>query len=84
MREYFYRIITDQDQILWAVPIKFVLSGLSFVYGWAVGVMSWCYRAGFFKTKRLEVPVISVGNITSGGTGKTPLTAWITRYLQEK
>jgi len=39
------------------------------------------YRRGWLKTRRLNRPVVSVGNITTGGTGKTPLVAYIARRL---
>jgi tetraacyldisaccharide 4'-kinase len=39
------------------------------------------YQSGFFKTKWVEVPVISVGNLTTGGTGKTPCVLEICRWL---
>jgi tetraacyldisaccharide 4'-kinase len=41
-----------------------------------------CYRQGFFKSHRLNVPVISVGNLTLGGTGKTPMVHYLARLLQ--
>ena len=41
------------------------------------------YRAGIKKSVRLDCPVISVGNLTAGGTGKTPCVAWVTALLQE-
>jgi len=34
--------------------------------------------------QRVEVPVISVGNLTTGGTGKTPMVVWLCRYLRGK
>ena len=40
------------------------------------------YRSGRFKTYRLNAPVISVGNLTVGGTGKTPCTAFIANFLK--
>lgn len=40
------------------------------------------YRLGLKKTTRFSVPVIVVGNITVGGTGKTPLTAYLVKFLQ--
>jgi tetraacyldisaccharide 4'-kinase len=40
------------------------------------------YRTGRFKTYRLNAPVISVGNLTVGGTGKTPCTAFIANFLK--
>ena len=42
------------------------------------------YRLGLFKTDYLPVPVIVVGNITAGGTGKTPLVVWLADYLRAK
>ncbi|MDA8427931.1 MAG: tetraacyldisaccharide 4'-kinase [Geobacteraceae bacterium] len=42
------------------------------------------YRSGLFTTKRLPRPVISIGNITVGGTGKTPATAYIARFLMAR
>jgi tetraacyldisaccharide 4'-kinase len=39
------------------------------------------YKRGWFKTRRLARPVVSVGNLTVGGTGKTPLVAYIAKIL---
>jgi tetraacyldisaccharide 4'-kinase len=43
-----------------------------------------CYSKGWFKTHRADAPVISIGNITTGGTGKTPLVIWLCSLLQQK
>ncbi|HUR45965.1 MAG TPA: tetraacyldisaccharide 4'-kinase, partial [Candidatus Saccharimonadales bacterium] len=42
---------------------------------------AWAYRTGFFKQRKLQGAVISIGNITFGGTGKTPLTIWLAKKL---
>ncbi|MDX9834757.1 MAG: tetraacyldisaccharide 4'-kinase [Desulfobulbus sp.] len=42
-----------------------------------------CYRRGLFATHRLGVPVISVGNLTVGGTGKTPMVQHLARLLKD-
>ena len=60
------------------------LAPLSFVYGAAVNIRSALYRTGIFKTQTVGAPVISVGNITTGGTGKTPLVEWIAGRLSER
>ncbi|HXY23586.1 MAG TPA: tetraacyldisaccharide 4'-kinase [Candidatus Acidoferrum sp.] len=50
---------------------------LSVVYGWAVRGRVWLYQNGWLKQKRLKAPVVSVGNLTVGGTGKTPMVIWL-------
>lgn len=63
-------------------------------YGLLLLPFAWLYRAvtvcrrrlyssGVFRTHRLSVPVIVIGNITAGGTGKTPLTVWLAQQLGE-
>lgn len=42
------------------------------------------YLKGIFKTHKMPIPVISVGNITLGGTGKTPLIIWLAEYLKNE
>jgi tetraacyldisaccharide 4'-kinase len=58
-----------------------VLPPLSLLYGAITRTRLSLYRRGTFHTTRLERPVISVGNITTGGTGKTPLVEWVSRKL---
>jgi len=41
------------------------------------------YKAGLFKTHQIAVPVIIVGNINVGGTGKSPLVIWLAEFLKE-
>lgn len=65
-------------------PWTWPLLPLSAVYCAAVGVRRWAYRSGLKKTCRPDVPVIVVGNLTVGGTGKTPLVVWLARFLREQ
>lgn len=63
---------------------KAVLRLLSWVYGLGVRGMVFLYRVGLVKKYRCARPVISVGNITLGGVGKTPLVVWVVQALKEK
>jgi tetraacyldisaccharide 4'-kinase len=61
-----------------------VLPPLGALYGAAVKLRLQAYRRGLLNTTKLEAPVISVGNITVGGTGKTPLVDWFCRALAQE
>jgi tetraacyldisaccharide 4'-kinase len=58
-----------------------VLAVPALVYGEIQRLRAAAYRAGCPGTRRLPRPVVSIGNITAGGTGKTPVTAYIARQL---
>lgn len=60
-----------------------LLYSLSVIYGAIVRLRLLLYRAGVLRTKRVPCPVISVGNVTVGGTGKTPVTIFIASLLKE-
>ncbi|MHB1605637.1 MAG: tetraacyldisaccharide 4'-kinase [Leptospirales bacterium] len=53
---------------------------------YACGVYAWeaSYRFGVFPTRKLSVPVIGIGNITVGGSGKTPLTISLAQYVHRQ
>ncbi|MBV9211385.1 MAG: tetraacyldisaccharide 4'-kinase [Acidobacteria bacterium] len=66
------------------VPANILLSPLSALYGAATRARLMLYRAGALRAEKIPAPVISVGNITTGGTGKTPLVAWLARHAAER
>lgn len=68
--------ITTVDRLLTMVLVPFGL-----VYSCIQYLRAGLYRFGLLTTRRLPRPVISIGNITVGGTGKTPVTAHIARLL---
>jgi tetraacyldisaccharide 4'-kinase len=65
-------------------PWLLLLTPFSLLYRVIVWLRRIAYRAGVLPSYRLEKPVIIVGNLTAGGTGKTPLVAWLTGYLRQK
>ena len=64
--------------------LKALLYVLSFLYGLPVRFRLWLYRLGMYKTKKLPCAVVAVGNITVGGTGKTPTTVRIAKAIQQR
>ena len=61
-----------------------LLLPLSWLFGAAVALRRFAYRRGFARSHKPDVPVIIVGNLTAGGTGKTPVTIWLARRLRRQ
>lgn len=64
-------------------PVSVLLAPLSWLFCLVAMLRRAAYRAGLRKVTRLPVPVIVVGNISAGGTGKTPLVVWLVEYLKQ-
>lgn len=66
-------------QSLWygSSPLAWLLLPLAVLFGLVTGLRRWAYRSGLLRVHRLTVPVIVVGNITAGGSGKTPVAGWL-------
>lgn len=63
--------------------VKTILYPLSFIYGFVIFVRNMLYDYKVFNSHEFHLPVISVGNITVGGTGKTPHTEYLIRLLMK-
>lgn len=70
--QYVYQLVHGAEISLFGNILLFVLRFFSFLYEFGVCSKLWLYNVGFFQQKKLDCCVISIGNITVGGTGKTP------------
>ena len=70
--QYIYQIAYGPETPFYGWLILGFLRGCSYIYGFGVGLKLSCYKVGLKKKEKLPCCVISIGNITVGGTGKTP------------
>ena len=81
MSEIFYKIVSPDRKWYW-FPAFAILKLISFVYLLGHHFRLWAYRWGVFPSRKLDCRVISVGNLTLGGTGKTPFVMMIAETLR--
>jgi tetraacyldisaccharide 4'-kinase len=79
--ESFKRLVDGTTRGPAAVLARTGLAALAIPYGLAVACRNLAYDRGLLPIARAAVPVISIGNLTLGGTGKTPLVAWAAALL---
>jgi len=65
-------------------PVSVLLFPASLAFRLLVALRRMFYRAGLMQSVRMPVPVIVVGNLTVGGTGKTPLVLWLAETLRRR
>ncbi|MBN1345748.1 MAG: tetraacyldisaccharide 4'-kinase [Phycisphaerae bacterium] len=80
---YYDRLIRGRQRGLLAAGLRCGLAAFSWPYRLVVGLRNAYYDHVRRATRRADVPVISVGNLVTGGTGKTPMVIWILQRLVE-
>jgi len=63
--------------------LRKIVYPFSLVYGEITAARNWLYDKGILKSTRFDIPVIVVGNLSVGGTGKTPQVEYLVRLLQD-
>lgn len=77
------KMISGQKAGVGAVLLRLLLKVGACVYLCAVKLRNFLYSSGLLKIHRVKAVVISIGNITTGGTGKTPLVVWLCNQIAE-
>ena len=64
--------------------LRYILYPLVPVYAVLVGIRNWFFDIGVFKSEKVNAKIISVGNITVGGSGKTPMVIYLSNLLKKE
>jgi tetraacyldisaccharide 4'-kinase len=76
-QEYYHKLLSGKNGGRAAALLRLFLTVISWFYSAVVVLRNALYSKGWLKVHRVSAVVISVGNITAGGTGKTPLVIWL-------
>jgi tetraacyldisaccharide 4'-kinase len=64
--------------------LRKILFPIAIIYWLVTFIRNWLYDVGFFNSKSYNLPIIAIGNLSAGGTGKTPHTEYLIRLLKDK
>lgn len=80
------RSVDNWVQNIWygESPLRWLLLPFTWIYSVIIAGRRVLYSSGILRSQRVSVPVVVVGNIAVGGTGKTPLTIWLAGQLTER
>jgi tetraacyldisaccharide 4'-kinase len=78
------RIQDGTNSTLWATTARVGLWIASQPYGLVVAVRNRLYERGWLVSQRVGIPVVSIGNLTAGGTGKSPTCVFLARWFRER
>jgi len=82
--ESFWRLISGESRGAAPAAQRTVLRVASWAYRLAVAIRNAAFQNGWKTVHRAPLPVISIGNLTAGGTGKTPLAAHVARWFRDR
>jgi tetraacyldisaccharide 4'-kinase len=82
-RQHYLALVRGEKRGLWPALQRLALGAASLPYGVAVRARNFAYDSGLLRRHHAEVPVISVGNLTAGGTGKTPCVEYVARFYRQ-
>jgi tetraacyldisaccharide 4'-kinase len=80
-QESYRRLISGQNRGLGSALLRAVLGVAAMVYSVIIRLRNFLYEKGWLRAHRSNAVVISIGNITVGGTGKTPLVIWVYKQI---
>lgn len=82
-RGCFVRFLRDDARFAGSGALRLALRPFGAAYGAAVRLRRAAYRRGLLRVADLGAPVISIGNLSAGGTGKTPMVEWVVGRLRK-
>jgi len=83
-QQFYKKLVSGQTKGFCPSAVRAALTCVSAGYCLIINARNKLYTSRILKAQKAKAPVISIGNITAGGTGKTPIVIWLCNYLAQK